>query len=166
MLEKFSNFIYNKLYPNVNNIADRLWLGNSLSPFDTDFIKANNINVIVNCTPDLPFGDLDGIKTFRISVYDSLLEKDMILMEQYFHILLPQLHNLYSNPTTNILIFCRMGKQRSAIVMAALLKTLQLALPDNQSVFQYIISKRPQAFTHGLRINFKKAYDRYFCITP
>jgi len=170
MLEELSNYIYNSIYPKVNKIADRLWLGNSMSPLDADFMYSNNINVLVNCTPDLPFGNYtENVKAFRIPVHDSLLEKDLLLMENYFSLLIPQLVTLYNQHSSNILIFCRMGKQRSAIFMAALLYTLvnqnKFTLPKNNStVFQYILSKRPQAFTHGYRINFKKSFDRYFSL--
>jgi hypothetical protein len=67
-----------------------------------------------------------------------------------------------------------MGKQRSAIVVAALLKVLldyryidlSIGTIDKKKQFDYIcnyiVIKRPQAFTFGYRINFKKTFYRYF----
>ena len=84
----------------------------------------------------------------------------------------------YTIENKKILIQCHMGKQRSAILTAALLKVLidnnHIRLPeipvpqDNQTQFEYIcnylLSKRYQVFTYGLRINFEPTYKRFFKI--
>lgn len=170
------NAIYNTLFENVNQIIPRLYLGNYKAALDSDFIKDNNIDIIVNCTPNIPFinnTDIENIEFIRIPVEDSLLEKDIILMEEYFNYLIPYLHDSYNN-NKNILIHCYAGKQRSAIVVAALLKNLldthsininltnESKKGDFYKIINYIISKRPQVFTYGFKINFKKSYKRFF----
>lgn len=181
------NAIYNTLFQNVNEIIPRLYLGNYKAALDYNFIKDNGIDIIVNCTPNIPFindivdmdddkkQNLTNIEYIRIPVEDSLLEKDIILMEEYFKYLLPYLHESYNNKKT-MLIHCYAGKQRSAIVVAGLLKALldtssisiNLQLPEVSkkqqfhNIINYIVSKRPQVFTYGFRINFKKTYKRFF----
>ena len=70
-----------------------------------------------------------------------------------------------------------MGKQRSAIVVAALLKVLldynyikidtipkeDVSLEKQFNyICKYIVSKRPQAFTFGYKINFTLSFFRFF----
>lgn len=186
------NAIYNTLFENVNLIIPRLYLGNYRAALDYDFIKKHKIDLIINCTPDIPFinqnvlnkdDELLNIECIRIPVEDSLLEKDFILMEHYFKRLIPYLYEAYNNNKT-ILIHCYAGKQRSGIVVAGLLKKLldsndidlnfnkKIADKDTSitdinrnefyNIINYIVSKRPQVFTYGFRINFKKTYKRFF----
>jgi protein tyrosine/serine phosphatase len=179
-----SNLIYNK--PSVTEIIPGLWLGNHQSAIDIDFLKKNDINFILNCTPNTPFfnelrskksfSELQDIDTYRIPVNDSLLEIDFILMEKYLKIFLPILVKKYTSDKKNILIHCQAGKQRSAIVVAALLKRLLDknyitidSIPTNiskeqqyQLIYDYLLSKRSQVFTYGLRINFDRTYKRFF----
>jgi len=175
--------IYNLFFSSYSLVIPNLWLGDINSAHNYEFLKENNINVIVNCTPDLPFIDEineDAKKlylvTYRIPVNDSLLEKDFILMEQWFKILLPTILNRYK-AGNKILVHCHAGKQRSCAFTAALLKSIlddRLDIegletendPKQQfkNIINFILSKRYQAFTFGYRINFKKSYERYFKI--
>lgn len=176
-------FTKNKNDISVDEIIPRLWLGNYKAALNLDFISTNNINYIVNCTPDTPFinniyniPNANYIETFRIPVYDSLLEKDILLMEQYFKIIIPLLLRKYTIEKKNILIHCHVGKQRSAIVVAALLKVLldynyinidQIPNTTNKHtqfnyIYNYMLLKRPKVFSYGLRINFQKSFKRYF----
>jgi len=168
----------------VDQIIPRLWLGNYKAALNNNFISQNKIDLIINCTPNIPFihnlnNKYKDLETFRIPVYDSLLEKDIILMEQYFKIIIPLLLRKYTIEKKNILIHCHAGKQRSAILTAALLKVLLdhnyiniKEIPKQTSkykqfinIFNYMLSKRPKVFSYGLRINFEKTYFRYFNIS-
>jgi dual specificity phosphatase 12 len=166
----------------VDQIIPRLWLGNYQAALDIDFLSKNKINLVINCTPNIPFvsnSNIRGIETFRIPVYDSLLEKDIILMEQYFKIIIPLLLRKYTIEKKNILIHCHAGKQRSAIVTAALLKVLVdnnyiniTDIPKQSNkikqfnyIYNYMLSKRPKVFSYGFRVNFEKTYFRYFNIS-
>ena len=166
----------------VDQIIPRLWLGNYKAALDIDFLSKNKINLVINCTPNIPFlsnSNIRGIETFRIPVYDSLLEKDIILMEQYFKIIIPLLLRKYTIEKKNILIHCHAGKQRSAIVTAALLKVLVdnnyiniTDIPKQSNkikqfnyIYNYMLSKRPKVFSYGFRVNFEKTYFRYFNIS-
>jgi hypothetical protein len=179
-----SNIIYDK--PNVTEIIPGLWLGNYQSAIDIEFLKKNDINFILNCTQNTSFFNeihskkslvnLQDIETYRIPVNDSLLERDFILMEKYLRIILPILVNKYIHEKKHILIHCQAGKQRSAIVVAALLKILLDknyinidSIPKNISnkqqyhlIYDYLLSKRSRVFTYGLRVNFDTTYRRFF----
>lgn len=174
-------------YNNADEIIPRLWLGNHKSALDASFLKKNNINVIINCTKNKCFIDKrqetilnidsDNIEMYRIPVNDSLLECDFIIMQAYFKIIVPLLLRKYTIEQKNILIHCHMGKQRSAIVVAALLKVLldynyikidtipkeDVSLEKQFNyICKYIVSKRPQAFTFGYKINFTLSFFRFF----
>jgi hypothetical protein len=176
-----SKYLINKNEISVDQIIPRLWLGNYKTALNLDFLSSNNINYIVNCTPDIPFINNiynlpNNIETFRIPVYDSLLEKDILLMEQYFKIIIPLLLRKYTIENKNILIHCHVGKQRSAIVVAALLKVLldykyinikEIPSKTNKYnqfnyIYNYMLLKRPKVFSYGLRVNFQKSFNRYF----
>lgn len=168
-----SDLFYNGT--SVNEIIPDLWLGNYKTALDVEFLKQANINVIINCTPHIPFADEKilrdlGIEIHRIPVNDSLLEKDIILMEEYFKTIIPLLLQRYTVENKKILVHCHAGKQRSAIVVAALLKVLDdkhlinINKTSDQytSIYNYLLEKRPQVFTYGLRVNFEKSYKRFF----
>jgi hypothetical protein len=178
-----STFLYAQT--SVDEIIPGIWLGNYKAAIDIDFLKTNNINFILNCTPNMPLynqiytpSELDNIETYRIPVNDSLLECDFILMEKYFKIIIPLLVKKYTLQKQKILIHCHAGKQRSAIVVAALLKVLLDekyikidSIPKTQSqikqldyIYNFLLSKRSQVFTYGLRINFEPTYLRFFKI--
>lgn len=154
-------------FANVNQILPNLWLANKKIIRDSVFFKENDIDLIVNCTPDLPFPNINrDICTLRIPVCDSRLEKDYILMESYFRLYIPILCNTIKNGKT-ILVYCKAGKQRSCIVVAAILFYLFSNKCNNKQVFakcifDYIQAKRVQAFNFGFQINFYVSFSRYF----
>jgi hypothetical protein len=181
MFNTFIFTIYNLIFPSNSLILPNLWLGDMNTALDPGFFISNNINIIVNCTPNIPFitgKNISSLKLekFRIPVEDSLLEKDFVLLQQWFELLLPILLQNYKNGK-KIFIHCYVGKQRSAALTAALIKTL---IDDNcpleeiknlknenfdkefNNIIKFILSKRYHAFTFGFRINFKKSYYRYF----
>lgn len=203
-------YLYNTLYEftssflntttSVDKILPNLWLGNYKAAHDINFLIDNKIDMIINCTSNIPFiheiideklkkqkynniNSVDlcsiyNIETFRIPVNDSLLERDFIIMEHYFKIVVPLLLRKYTIENKNILINCHAGKQRSCIVVAALIKVLldhkyvelneipqtKCQLTQFQNICNYIRSKRHQVFTYGLRINFESSYKNYFNI--
>ena len=185
---------FNKYFDNVHNIipenetSGALWLGNYKSALDPIFLKDNNISVIINCSVDLPYiydildpakHNLPKLEVFRIPVYDSLLDHDIYIMEQYLHEILPLIEKTLIIKHKNVLVHCYAGAQRSSICVTATLFRLvdngimQFDEIPNKSdksklmkkVIEYVISKRPRAFTYGLRVNFKKSLERLFNIT-
>ena len=193
-----SSFLNTKT--SVDKILPNLWLGNYKAAHDINFLIDNKIDMIVNCTSNIPLihdiidqklkkekynniNSLDlcsiyNIETFRIPVNDSLLQRDFIIMEHYFKIIVPLLLRKYTIENKKILINCHAGRQRSTIVVAALIKVLldhkyvelneipqtNCQLTQFKNICNYIRSKRPQVFTYGLRINFESSYKNYFNI--
>lgn len=175
--------------PKFNNIVSgQVWLGNMKSALNPQFIKDNNISVIINCSVDIPmimdiispheFG-ISELETYRIPVYDSLLEDDIRIMEQYLSKVLPFLLKKLLKEKKNILIHCHAGRQRSACVVAALLFVLidndlmkfddKIDYSKDKSklmkrIIEYIIKRRAQAFSWGIRVNFKPSLERFFNI--
>lgn len=102
--------------PKFNNIVSgQIWLGNMKSALNPQFLKDNNISVIINCSVDIPFifditdpheFGISELETFRIPVYDSLLEDDIRIMEQYLSKVLPFLLKKLLKEKKNILIHC------------------------------------------------------------
>lgn len=190
---RFFNYIYYTFFSNETLIIPHLWLGNANTASNKEFVLDNKIEIIVNCTPDIPFlTDILPIEDFitfpavsniRIPVYDSHLEKDIILMEQYLKLVVPILVQSLLNGE-NILIHCFAGKQRSGIVVAAILyavvinpKTSNIIykyVPELEecytqrdrvnAIFNYILSKRSQTFNYGFRANFIKSFKRMYGI--
>lgn len=183
-----------KLFENVdciipmNTTCGMLWLGNYKSALDPEFLKKNKISVIINCSVDLPFIydilDIDlKLDTFRIPVYDSLLEHDIKIMEEYFHIILPFILQKLIIEHENVLVHCHQGIQRSAIIVSALLfilvdsDTMLFRDKSNKTIvniqnksklmrniIKYIVEKRPKAFNYGYKVNFKKSIEQFFNI--
>ena len=176
----------NNILP-VSGDHGSLWLGDYTSALDPMFLKDNNISVIINCSPDLPYiydiidkkkHGFSKLETFRIPVYDSLLDHDIYIMEEYYHKVIPFLLQKILIEHSNVLIHCYAGKQRSASLIAAILYVLvdtnaitideipiKEKIPKNKlmkKVIQYIQIKRPCVFTYGLRINFKRSLESFF----
>jgi protein-tyrosine phosphatase len=183
----------NSLFENVNNIIPKnkksgaLWLGNYKSALDPVFLKDNDISVIINCSVDLPYiydilepnkHGLNKLETFRIPVYDSLLDHDIYIMEEYFHTVLPFILRRLLIEHKNVLVHCHAGAQRSGVTVGALLFVLvdnnimkfdEISKTSDKSklmkkVIEYIVHKRPRAFSYGFRVNFKKSLESFFNI--
>lgn len=190
MIKFLIKAFYNTFFSNADVIIPNLWVGSYRAALDKNFIIDNNIKIIINCTENIPFIDvslddnLHDLELIRIPVNDSLLEKDLLLMEDYFKVILPYLNKKYVNEKKAILIHCKEGKQRSAIITASFIKLLldekkiqllesnknnQLVkkksnLDQFKMIVKYMLNQRPQVFTYGYRINFEKTYKRYFNI--
>ena len=176
----------------LTNENTSLWLGNSRAALDFNFLKKNNISVIVNCTDEIPFiYNIMNIKSIsphlhiestRIPIYDSPLYKDNHKLYISLKDVLRFIKTKFFKEHKNILIHCAAGMSRSASVMAAFLfknmkdnqlnnkisdKTLN-KLSDNEimnNIIQYIIKKRSCAFYYGTKLNFKDALNSYFNLT-
>lgn len=135
-----------KTYENAHEIIPNVWLGNKEAANDFTFLKKNNIQVIFNCTKDLPnyHEDKKKFKYIRLPVNDSLMNKDFMIMTDALIALVPVLENYVRNKNP-VLIHCFAGMQRSACLLCALLlKSLKMKL--HEAIF-FIQIKRNIAFT-------------------
>ena len=152
---------------NADEIIPRLWLGNVRASQDEDFIQRENIDVIFNCTKDLPFlyeerryssttKDLPFMfnmpKQYRVPVDDNLQEEEIRNIELWSPEIAHKLLTMYNKGHT-ILVHCYAGMQRSAACVAILLIALKHIRAED--AMNYIRSRRPVAFQP--RANFGRA---------
>lgn len=151
----------------MSKILENLWLGNYRDALNDQFINENEINVVVNCTPNLPFHNKISFK-YRIPINDDLQDESMTKMFVAMNHLIPILVK-HINRGDKILIHCFAGMQRSAILTLGLLtaisfnKTFANGIITQESLENYInnikkymVDCRPIVFTPGM--NFRKSY--------
>ena len=139
----------------ANEIIPRLWLGNARASMDEEFIKKNNIQVVFNCTKNLPFSPMIPIK-YRIPVDDNLEEEEIRNMELWSGEIALKIIREYMEGKT-ILVHCMAGMQRSAASVAFML----IAYNKMRALdaMKFIKEKRRIAFFP--RANFGRSID-YF----
>jgi atypical dual specificity phosphatase len=143
----------------AHEIIPRLWLGNRRAAVNMEWLQTNNINVVVNCSRDIPFSDdtyVVGRRIYRIPIDDSLREKDInYLTTASEEVALTLLREYKSG--ARILVHCAAGMQRSAATVAIFLMTLNHWSAEKAVV--YIRSIREIAFRPG--INFLPSIQEY-----
>lgn len=145
--------------PSTSSIADEilpgLWLGNRKASVSEEFIRRNHIQVVFNCTKDLPFSPIIPIQ-YRIPLDDNLKEEEIRNMERWSNEIVYSILSEYRKGRP-ILVHCMAGMQRSAAAVAmALIAELRISALQ---AYQMIKEKRSIAF-HP-RANFGRAID-YF----
>lgn len=143
----------------ADKIIPRLWLGNVRASQDEDFMRRENIDVIFNCTKDLPFLNEERrstTKQYRVPVDDNLEEEEIRNMELWSPEIAHKLLTQYNNGHT-ILVHCYAGMQRSAACVAMLL--IALKHMTAQEAMKYIKERRPVAFQP--RANFGRAIHSF-----
>jgi dual specificity MAP kinase phosphatase len=125
--------------PNATQIIRNLWLGNGNAALDINFLNKNNIQYIVNITPDIPCV-FNHINYLQFGVYDYQLCGRSETINDIDHIVKFMRNGLSQG---GLLVHCKHGHHRSAsIVLAYLLKYTPLTFNEG---CQYIRSKRPCA---------------------
>ena len=135
----------------VCEIIPNLWLGNILIAKSNTFFIENNINVVINCSKNIPFYH-NHTKNYRIAVDDNLKEIEIDKFYDYLPKIIPILHNHLLN-NDRVLVHCYAGKQRSAAIICCYLLTY--GDMDLKKCVESIKTKRLVSFTPG--INFLKA---------
>jgi hypothetical protein len=138
---------------NADEIIPRMWLGNVRASQDEDFIRRENIDVIFNCTKDLPFL-YDIPKQYRVPVDDNLQEEEIRNLKLWSPEIAHKLLTLYNQGHT-ILVHCYAGMQRSAACVAIFL--IALKHMNGQDAMKYIRSRRSVAFQP--RANFGRSIE-------
>ena len=143
----------------AHEIVPRLWLGNKRAAVNMEWLQMNNINVVMNCTKDLPFADdtnVVGRRTYRIPIDDSLRDVDINYMTTASEEVAYTLLREYKSGS-RILVHCAAGMQRSAAAVAMFLMTF-FRWPAEKAIDR-IRSIRPIAFRPG--INFLASIKEY-----
>ncbi len=143
----------------AHEIIPRLWLGNRRAAVNMEWLQTNNINVVMNCSKDIPFADdtyVVGRRIYRIPIDDSLRDKDIdYLTTASEEVALTLLREYKSG--ARILVHCAAGMQRSAASVAIFLMTLNHW--SARKTVEYIRSIREIAFRPG--INFLPSIQEY-----
>lgn len=143
----------------AHEIIPRLWLGNKRAAVNMEWLQLNNINVVVNCTKDLPFADDTEVvrrRIYRIPIDDSLREKDIdYLTTASEEVALTLLREYKAG--SRILVHCAAGMQRSAASVAIFLMTYN-RWPAREAI-EHIKIVRPIAFRPA--VNFYKSIKEY-----
>jgi len=137
-------------------IIPNLWLGNIKSAQNNNFFEKYNIQIVINCSKDIPFFS-NYTTNIRISINDNLEDSEIDKMYTYLNNSSNLINkNLLLN--NGVLVHCFAGKQRSACIIAAyLIKYCNMSLKDS---IQAIKSKRLICFTP--QINFLKSLKKYY----
>ena len=149
--------VYKKLTgqnASANKILNNLWLGD-ITALDANYIKVNNYDIIINCTKNIPFPDVN-VKKYRIPVDDSLSDVDIYKMLNYLYKIV-RIIDLELSKGKKILVHCYAGIQRSATVVASYLMK-KYSLSKEQAI-SYIRKRRPIAFTP--MVNFNKTLSLF-----
>ena len=127
----------------VKEIIPGLWLGDKDISMNKQFFKDNDINIVINCSKDLPFINLD-IEKVRLKIHDNLENEEIINMYNNLNYITKYINdNLLL--CRNILVHCYAGKQRSATVIAAYL--LLYGRMKLEMVIDLIKCKKSDVFT-------------------
>lgn len=154
----------NKPEIHAHEIMPGIWLGDETSSQDADFIKANNIEVIINCTKHID-SNFKNIDYYRIPINDpgptsDPDQEDNVLMLKHLTYVIPYINEAKSKNRV-ILIHCHAGRIRSASVLLCYLLIHVFTMGEKKDrlkdALACIISKRPQAFHYGTATSFKPA---------
>ena len=161
-----------------NEIIPNLFLGSIESSQNFEFIKNNNISVIINCSKDIEdsfslnllkpieeapidvqtwlYENSFYIKYYRIPVDDNGKDQEVENFREYTIKLLSIIKNDFDKGK-KILVHCLAGNQRSAsFVCAFIMLYKNIKLID---CIKLLLEKKPNVFFFGNRINFIKALE-------
>lgn len=155
----FSSFLIKEkenLYnADINEIIPGVFIGNARASQNPLVIQQNKINMVINCTKDIPFLEWIPYKV-RLAINDDRNPKEIQAFQQDIDKVVDYIYHHISNGNA-VLVHCRAGIQRSASVVAAFL--MKYCHMDIQKSIEFIQSKRRQAFFGG--INFYSALIYY-----
>ena len=97
----------------MSEIVSNLWLG------DLDFARSNKYDVVVNCTPDLPFFNDDSVK-IRVPILDKDYEREVPKFCLDILDVVKRIDEHLQNGA-RVLVHCGAGQSRSPTVVACYL---------------------------------------------
>jgi len=127
----------------ANEIIDRLWLGDAHASVDETFLQGHHIDVVMNCTKELPFSHLTNIVQYRVPLDDNLEEVEIRNAGLWSSEIVFTLMKHYKKGD-RILVHCFAGRQRSAASVAMFLILLK-GFTTNEAI-SFIRQKREIAF--------------------
>lgn len=151
-----------KTLAKYNKILPKLYVGNCEAAEDKNFFKEKNIKAVLNCTKDVEnkFASNRDIEYMRIPVNDNLRESDFKMLYKFFPVIVEFIHKQIIIQGNTLLVHCIAGRQRSIAAVTAYLMKYHGLNPHDACKF--ILEKRPEAFHHGLSLNFDQALKWYY----
>lgn len=100
-------------------IISGLWIGDVNDSFDKNFLKDNHISIMINCTLNYGFPDLD-LKKLRIPLSNNLTPgEDLVLLNKNKEKILDYIKE--NIELSNILVYCYDGILISPLIIALFL---------------------------------------------
>jgi protein-tyrosine phosphatase len=131
-----------------------LWIGSARDAADVQWLSERKIGLVVNCTRNLPFAKLCGVKFVRVAVDDHPSDNDAMFAA------LPEatleIARALENGV-NVLVHCHAGMQRSATVSAAALYRMRVG--PMRDVIERMMKIKPEIFprSYGGKPTFTEA---------
>jgi len=141
--------------PHASLIEERLWIGDYHASQDETFLRSQHIDVVFNCTKDLPFKNVAPIQ-YRVPLDDNLEEQEIYNAGLWAGEIAYRMLKEY-NEGKRILVHCMAGRQRSAMSVAVFLIVKRGFTTDE--AIHHIRSKRSIAFFPSP--NFKKSIQAF-----
>ena len=127
----------------ANEIIDRLWLGDYRASQDETFLRSHHIDVVFNCTKDLPFAPVQPMIQYRIPLDDNLEDEEIRNAGLWSSEIAFNIYKYYSGGA-RIFVHSMAGRQRSAASVAMFLILLK-GFTTEQAI-RFIREKRAVAF--------------------
>ena len=137
----------------ITEIISNLWISNFKDLKKSDkFLKDKNIQLIINCTNELPFLKImNNIKKIRYKINDT-----SIINNNYIFKLNKLIHK-YRDNDVGVLIYCHSGTQCSPMLVCCYL--IQYSKISNVNIISSVQNKYEYAFNE--HNNFSSQLDKY-----
>lgn len=113
------SILQNFLYSSYDKISNYLYLGNYNAAQDEQFIKNNDIKLVINASKDLKipeFYNKLGVEYYRIPINDSNTHNDNKILNDNLDYVI-NLIDKYRLDKKNVFVHCYAGMQRSAAIV-------------------------------------------------
>ena len=122
----------------ANELLSGLWIGDTDILNSKQFMKDNQINIILNCTQIFDFPDLDNLQKIRLPFSnDKNSDTDLMLLRQNKDKILSFINDNIDNK--NILIVCYDGKSISPFLV--FLYIAEYSKIDKRSIYNIMLTK-------------------------
>ena len=121
----------------TNELISGLWIGDTDILNSKQFMKDNQIDIILNCTQLFDFPDLDIQKVRLPFSNDKNSDTDLMLLRQNKDKILSFIHDNIDNK--NILIVCYDGKSISPFIV--FLYIAEYSKIDKRSIYNIMLTK-------------------------
>jgi protein-tyrosine phosphatase len=139
----------------MSNILNHLYLGNIYDINNIDFIKNNNIQLIINCAFEVNVPFYENISIINLKLYDNPMQQiDFYLLNN-----ISDKIDQYLKQNKDVLVNCYAGISRSSTFIIAYLMNKYNMNLDN--AYSYVINKRLIIRPNSGFLKILKSYEDY-----